>query len=348
MNSPIIITSGEPAGIGLDIIIQLFCDNPDDSTKNALAHIRRPVCVLADQQALAARAAQLGKSVRIHLVTDIENTAQFHKHPNSLNLYHIPCAEAVLAGQLNTANAAQVMQQLSLAAQLALAKKAAAIVTAPVHKAVINDAASTGVLNLAGVGGKFSGHTEFFQQKAAQEDVVMMLANDTLKVALVTTHLPLKDVPAAITTAKLRTVIDILLADMHSKFGKTHPSILVCGLNPHAGEGGHLGEEEIKTINPVLQTYRDKGINISLAMPADTLFSPHNMANTDCFLAMYHDQGLTVLKALGFGETVNITLGLPFVRTSVDHGTALDIAGTGKASPSSLLAALKLADELVG
>lgn len=345
MNKPLLITSGEPAGIGMDVVLSLYANGE-------LQTLNRTVVVLADEIALRERAQMLNIQVNIAKVNELIDIAATdvleNAEPNDKMLYvlDVPCAEPVIAGELCIENAAQVIQQLTLAADLALANKVAAIVTAPVQKSVINDAVEAGLVDLTDTGGKFSGHTEFFQQKAQQDDVVMMLANDKLKVALVTTHLPLKNVPDAITTEKLTTVIDILLADMHAKFGKPHPKILVCGLNPHAGEGGHLGLEEIATINPLLQTYIDKGVDMSLAQPADTLFSPQNMQDADCFLAMYHDQGLTVLKALGFGETVNITLGLPFIRTSVDHGTALDIAGTGNASASSLLAALKLADEL--
>lgn len=339
-NLPLLITSGEPAGIGMDVVL--------DIVTHHTASLSKPVVVLADIKALNARAKQLDMSVEIEPVAskrDIAQVAQF-TDPTKLYVLDVPCQQDVVAGELNVANAAHVIEQLSIAAELALAGEVAAIVTAPVQKSVINDAVKAGLVDLSDTGGKFSGHTEFFQQKAQQDDVVMMLANETLKVALVTTHLPLKDVSDAVTTEKLTTVIDILLNDMKTKFGKAHPKILVCGLNPHAGEGGHLGMEEIETINPLLQSYIDKGVDISLAQPADTLFSPDNMAYADCFLAMYHDQGLTVLKALGFGETVNITLGLPFIRTSVDHGTALDIAGTGKASSSSLLAAITLAGEL--
>lgn len=348
--TPLLITSGEPAGIGMDVVLMLCA-------QGKLENLQRPVLVLADANAMRERAVLLNVSVNLVQVHDIhkfgDETQLKTQHEsqsqllNNLYVYDVPCAKPVLAGELILENAAQVVNQLSLAADLALENKVSAIVTAPVQKSVINDAVEKGLVDLTDTGGKFSGHTEFFQDKAQQDDVVMMLANDKLKVALVTTHLPLKDVANAVTQEKLTTVIDILLADMETKFGKESPKILVCGLNPHAGEGGHLGMEEIETINPLLQRYIDTGVDISLAQPADTLFSPHNMASADCFLAMYHDQGLTVLKALGFGETVNITLGLPFIRTSVDHGTALDIAGTGKASETSLLAALTLADELV-
>lgn len=343
---PLLITSGEPAGVGLDIICQIF--------KNAktLNEFEKPFLVLANADALRARADMLGLSLSINTVQqdDIQKNDIGVVLKHRLNVLNVPCAQSVQAGKLNINNASHVVNQLNMAADLALLGKASAIITAPVQKSIINDAIKENLVDLTQVDAKldnyFSGHTEFFQSKAGCDDVVMMLANDKLKVALVTTHLPLKEVSNAVTKTKLTTVIDILLTDMRVKFGKTDPKILVCGLNPHAGEGGHLGSEELNVINPVLQSYRDKGVDISLALPADTLFSPQNLAAADCFLSMYHDQGLTVLKALGFGSTVNLTLGLPFVRTSVDHGTALDIAGTGNASASSLLAAIKLADEL--
>ena len=209
------------------------------------------------------------------------------------------------------------------------------VATAAVQKSVINDAGIT-----------FSGHTEYYQEFAGVDRVVMMLATKTLRVALVTTHLPLRDVPNAITKERLHQVIDILIHDLKTKFKIATPRILVCGLNPHAGEDGYLGREEIEIINPVLETYRQQGIHISLSLPADTLFTPDHLKETDAVLAMYHDQGLPVLKSQGFGEAVNITLGLPFIRTSVDHGTALSLAGTGQAKSSSLHVAVDLAIDL--
>ncbi|HAR76613.1 MAG TPA: 4-hydroxythreonine-4-phosphate dehydrogenase PdxA, partial [Psychrobacter sp.] len=190
-------------------------------------------------------------------------------------------------------------------------------------------------------------HTEFFMQQSGCEKVVMMLANEAIKVALVTTHLALKDVPTAITVDNVRQTVQIVIDDMREKFGLNQPRILVCGLNPHAGEGGHLGTEEIEVINPVLQEFIDAGVDISEAMPADTLFTPRHLANCDAVIAMYHDQGLPVLKSHGFGDTVNLTLGLPYIRTSVDHGTALDLAGRGGASATSLYQALIMANEMV-
>ena len=213
--------------------------------------------------------------------------------------------------------------------------KSVGVATAPVQKSVINDA-----------GIHFSGHTEYYQEFAGVPRVVMMLATKTLRVALATTHLPLRAVADAITPERLHQVIDILIHDLKSKFKIEHPHILVCGLNPHAGEGGYLGMEEIEVINPVLETYRTQGINMSLSLPADTLFTAENLKDADAVLAMYHDQGLPVLKSQGFGEAINITLGLPFIRTSVDHGTALSLAGTGLAKSSSLHVAVDLALDL--
>ncbi len=249
-----------------------------------------------------------------------------------LYIEHVALKTEVIDGQLNPANAAYVLEQLRRSADYAMSGKSVGVATAPVQKSVINDA---GIL--------FSGHTEYYQEFAGVERVVMMLATKTLRVALATTHLPLREVADAITKQRLHQVIDILLHDLKTKFKINDPRVLVCGLNPHAGEDGYLGHEEIDTINPVLETYRSQGIKISLSMPADTLFTPDHLKNTDAVLAMYHDQGLPVLKSQGFGEAINITLGLPFIRTSVDHGTALSLAGTGLAKSSSLNVAVDLA-----
>ena len=228
-----------------------------------------------------------------------------------------------------------VIAQLQLAHKLAISKQVAAIVTAPLQKSVIMTVLPD-----------FMGHTEFFMQQSGLDKVVMMLANSLMKVALVTTHLPLRAVADAISHEEVAKTVDIVIHDCQQKFGLTHPKILVCGLNPHAGESGYLGREEIDIINPVLQHYRDQGIDISLAMPADTLFTQKHIATADAIIAMYHDQGLAPLKSHGFGETVNITLGLPYIRTSVDHGTALDLAGTGKASTDSLYHAIDYANNM--
>lgn len=317
---PLYITSGEPAGIGPDICLSL-ADRVDE----------RPIVVLADQDLLQERAACLGLQVKL-----LAYTGQTESAPDGqLYVEHVPLVEAVVLGQLNPANAAYVLEQLRRSADYAMRGISVGVATAPVQKSVINDA-----------GIAFSGHTEYYQEFAGVARVVMMLATKSLRVALATTHLPLRDVADAITAERLHQVIDILLHDLKSKFKLATPRILVCGLNPHAGEDGYLGREEIEVINPVLESYRAHGIAMSLCLPADTLFTPEHLKDADAVLAMYHDQGLPVLKSQGFGEAINITLGLPFIRTSVDHGTALSLAGTGRAKHSSLHVAVDLALEL--
>ena len=317
---PLYVTSGEPAGICPDICLSL-AGRVDE----------RPVVVLADMQMLRQRAKQLGNPVELVAYQGQEQSSL----SGQLFVEHIPLVEPVELGQLNPANAAYVIEQLRRSAEYAMSGRSVGVATAPVQKSVINDAGIT-----------FSGHTEYYQEFAGVDRVVMMLATKTLRVALVTTHLPLRDVPDAITKERLHQVIDILIHDLKTKFKIATPRILVCGLNPHAGEDGYLGREEIEIINPVLETYRQQGIHISLSLPADTLFTPDHLKETDAVLAMYHDQGLPVLKSQGFGEAVNITLGLPFIRTSVDHGTALSLAGTGQAKSSSLHVAVDLALDL--
>ncbi len=345
---PLLLTTGEPAGIGMDVVLLL-------ANENKLQGFDRPVWVTADSQAMQARAdALLAAGVLATCPTwqviDIkDNSASFieqlleQKIDASKNfiLINIPTAAPVVAGHIDINNAAMVVQQLEVAHQLAINNTVAAIVTGPLQKSALIDA-DIKLLD----GTMFSGHTEFFMQQSNRDKVVMMLANQTMKVALVTTHLALKDVPAAITKDNVRQTVQIVLDDMHSKFGVADPRILVCGLNPHAGEGGHLGMEEIEIINPVLQEFIDKGVNISEAMPADTLFTPRHLADCDAVIAMFHDQGLPVLKSHGFGDTVNLTLGLPYIRTSVDHGTALDLAGRAGASSTSLYEALVMADDM--
>ncbi len=315
----IAITPGEPAGIGPDIVLQ---------------HIQQAqqaqLIALADPTLLEARAKQLGLNLRISPFS-----AQEPARPNEageLFVHALPIAEKVEAGKLNKNNAHYVLHSLHLANDGCIDGTFDAVVTGPVQKSIINDA-----------GIAFSGHTEFFAEKSHTPKVVMMLATEGLRVALATTHLPLKDVSAAITRQSLREIIDILLHDLRSKFGLAKPRVLVCGLNPHAGEGGHLGMEEIDTIIPVLKQYQQKGEHLIGPLPADTLFTPKYLETADAVLAMYHDQGLPVLKHKGFGNAVNITLGLPYIRTSVDHGTALDLAGTGKADAGSLNTAIHYA-----
>ena len=349
---PLLITTGEPAGIGMDIVLLL-------AAEGKLQDFNRPIWVTADSTAIQKRAdilvtagvlqsRPLWKTFDLAIAADdfleqmSQQTIDNHDNDNhAFILLNTPCAEPVVCGQINTRNSAMVAKQLDIAHQLATNKTVAAIVTGPLQKSALIDA-DIKLLD----GTMFSGHTEFFMQQSGCEKVVMMLANQAMKVALVTTHLALKDIPAAITADNVRQTVQIVIDDMREKFGLMQPRILVCGLNPHAGEGGHLGVEEIEIINPVLREFIDAGVDISEAMPADTLFTPRHLANCDAVIAMYHDQGLPVLKSHGFGDTVNLTLGLPYIRTSVDHGTALDLAGRGGASATSLYQALLMANEM--
>jgi 4-hydroxythreonine-4-phosphate dehydrogenase len=314
------LTPGEPAGIGPDLCLLL--------AQQAQPH---PLVAVASRDLLAERATQLG--VAIELIPAGPGAWPHQSSPaGSLYVWDTPLAAPVAAGELNQANAAYVLETLTRAAQGCLDGHFAGMITAPVHKGVINDA-----------GIAFSGHTEFLADLTRSEQVVMMLATRGLRVALVTTHLPLKDVAAAITAERLARVTRILHADLREKFGIDQPRILVCGLNPHAGEGGHLGREEIEIIEPTLDLLRSEGINLIGPLPADTLFTPKHLEHCDAVLAMYHDQGLPVLKFKGFGAAVNVTLGLPIIRTSVDHGTALNLAGSGKVDSGSLQVALETA-----
>ena len=349
---PLLITTGEPAGIGMDVVLLL-------AAEGKLQDFKRPIWVTADSAAMQKRADMLvtagvlqsrplWQTVDLDIAADdfleqiSKQTIDDNNNDNhAFILLDIPCAEPVVCGQINTRNSAMVAKQLDIAHKLATNKTVAAIVTGPLQKSALIDA-DIKLLD----GTMFSGHTEFFMQQSGCEKVVMMLANQAMKVALVTTHLALKDIPAAITADNVRQTVQIVIDDMREKFGLMQPRILVCGLNPHAGEGGHLGVEEIEIINPVLREFIDAGVDISEAMPADTLFTPRHLANCDAVIAMYHDQGLPVLKSHGFGDTVNLTLGLPYIRTSVDHGTALDLAGRGGASATSLYQALLMANEM--
>jgi 4-hydroxythreonine-4-phosphate dehydrogenase len=318
----LILTSGEPAGIGPDLCIEA-----------ARREFACDLIVAADAELLRSRARALKTDVRIESVEG-SNDPQAHE-PGRLRVVHIPTAHAVSAGKLDKRNARYVLNLLDAAADGCLAGKYDAMVTAPVQKSVINDA-----------GVQFSGHTEYLAERCGGVHPVMLLASGNLRVALATTHLPLHAVPAAITSERLRQVIGILHADLKSKFGFAQPRILVCGLNPHAGESGHLGREEIDIIGPTLQALRAERLDLVGPAPADTAFTPHMLNEVHAVLAMYHDQGLPVIKYAGFGNAVNVTLGLPILRTSVDHGTALDLAGTGKADAGSLFAAIELAIEL--
>ncbi|MFN3397962.1 MAG: 4-hydroxythreonine-4-phosphate dehydrogenase PdxA [Sulfurimicrobium sp.] len=316
---PIIaLTAGEPAGIGPDLCVLL-----------ARQAFPARVVVLVDKTLLAARARALKLPLAI---MDYAPLADQPAPPGALEVMHVPLAAAVQPGKLDVANSRYVLDTLRRAAEGCLSGSFDALVTAPVHKGIINDA-----------GIPFTGHTEFLAELTATPRVVMMLVGGGMRVALATTHLPLKEVPVAITRDSLSEVIRILRRDLVSRFALPHPRILVAGLNPHAGEGGHLGREEIEVITPALDALRAEGLDLRGPLPADTLFTPRMLAECDCVLTMYHDQGLPVLKHASFGGGVNVTLGLPFIRTSVDHGTALDLAGSGKADPGSLLAALELA-----
>jgi 4-hydroxythreonine-4-phosphate dehydrogenase len=314
------LTPGEPAGIGPDLCLLLA----REAQPQALVAI-------ANSQMLAERANLLGLNLQLINVGP-GNWPQQPAAAGSLYVWDTPLAAQVVPGQLNAANADYVLQTLTRAGQGCLDGHFAGMITAPVHKGVINEG-----------GIAFSGHTEFLAELTHTEQVVMMLATHGLRVALVTTHLPLKDVAAAITPERLSRVTRILHHDLRTKFGIAAPRILVCGLNPHAGEGGHLGREEIEVIEPTLEQLRGEGINLIGPLPADTLFTPKHLEHCDAVLSMYHDQGLPVLKYKGFGAAVNITLGLPIIRTSVDHGTALDLAGSGQIDSGSLNVALQTA-----
>lgn len=314
--NPIIITAGEPSGIGADIIATLA----DKVWPIALV-------IAVDKTLMAARLKQLGLDITL---LDYDNTQPVQPaEVGQLIVAHTPLATPSQAGVLNKDNAQYVLDTLSFANQGCLSGEFSAVVTAPLHKGIINDA-----------GIPFSGHTEYFAEQSETDLVVMMLATTGLRVALVTTHLPLKDIADAVTEARLTSIINILNAELQVKYAIAKPRIYVCGLNPHAGEGGHMGREEIETIEPTLEKLRTQGVDLIGPLPADTLFQEKYLDDADAVLAMYHDQGLPVLKYKGFGKAVNITLGLPYIRTSVDHGTALDLAGTGKADAGSLLCAV--------
>ncbi|MBB5017292.1 4-hydroxythreonine-4-phosphate dehydrogenase [Chitinivorax tropicus] len=311
---PMVLSTGEPAGIGPDLALML-----------AQSDKQWPVVVLADRAMMAQRAAQLGLSVRFQ----DPQTAPPQLGQGEMALHHVPLTAPCVAGTLDTDNARYVLSLLETAVAGCESGLYSAMVTGPVHKGVINDA-----------GIPFSGHTEWLADRTHTPRVVMMLAGEAMRVALATTHLPLKDVAQAITPASLTETLTILHHDLQVKFGLPSPRILVAGLNPHAGEGGHMGREELEVIIPVLQALREQGMQLIGPLPADTLFNRPVLAQGDAVLAMYHDQGLPVLKYATFGEGINITLGLPIIRTSVDHGTALDLAGTGRADAGSLKAAI--------
>ncbi|MFM2486743.1 4-hydroxythreonine-4-phosphate dehydrogenase PdxA [Celerinatantimonas yamalensis] len=315
----VVLTPGEPAGIGPDLILTL-----------AARQWPAQLVVIANKEMLEKRAQHLGLDVTL---SDYDvNQEAFVSPIGSLVVKDVPLNAPVTIGQLDSRNGPYVLETLYQASQGALSGEFSAIVTGPVNKGMINDS-----------GYSFSGHTEYFAQQANCGDVVMMLATEGLRVALVTTHIPLAYVSKAITTERLSKVIRILYHDLKNKYAIAHPKIYVCGLNPHAGESGHLGHEEQQIIEPTLEQLRQEGIDLVGPLPADTLFQDKYLHDADVVLAMYHDQGLPVLKYKGFGHSVNITLGLPFVRTSVDHGTALDLAGSGQADHGSLYFAIEQA-----
>ena len=319
MPGPLLLTPGEPAGIGPEIACRL-------------AALRPGVVLVADPGMIQRTLDRLGLDSRVNCVESLDQALAAE-----LSCLPVALARPEKPGQLDTANAAYVLECLKRAAALCLGGQAAGLVTGPVHK---------GVINAAGVG--FSGHTELLAELAGVDRVVMLLVAGSLRVALATTHLPLSGVSAAITRDSLVHTLGILDTDLRQRFGLDRPRIAVLGLNPHAGEGGHLGREEIDVIEPVLKALREQGMDLVGPLPADTAFLPERLRDFDAVLAMYHDQGLPVLKYAGFGQAVNITLGLPFIRTSVDHGTALDIAGLGQADMGSLVAAVDLAAQLAG
>lgn len=320
MKKPIAITTGEPAGIGPDIALSV-----------ALLETHTSMVLLGDRDFLAHRAKQL--NLTIHLVDYVPNQILA---PGTVAVKHIPLIKPCVAGQLNCDNAYYVLNLLDSAIDGCVSQQFSAVVTGPIHKAIINQA---GIL--------FYGHTEYFAQKLNVLHPVMLFVSDNLRMALATTHIPLKSVPEILTASLLEAVIEVLHDNLISKFRLAKPHILVSALNPHAGEEGLLGQEEITIIHPVISKLYNQGMHVEGPFSADTIYQRQQATQTDAILMMYHDQGLSAFKCLNFGHSVNMTLGLPIIRTSVDHGTALNLAGTGHAKPTSLLAALLLADQLV-
>lgn len=321
------ITAGEPAGIGPDLCLQLARhSHPAD------------LVIIADPAMLEQRAALLRMPLQIQTFDADSpfNSSQADNH-GLLSVLPVSCNRDVHCGQPDPENASYVLETLRQAVRGCHNKIFDAMVTAPVHKGIINDA-----------GFDFTGHTEFLQQLTQTDQVVMMLATEGLRVALVTTHVPLSQVCKAVTATTLEQVLRIVHTELRRSFAVDSPRLLVCGLNPHAGEGGHLGHEDEQIIAPVLERLRQEGMQLLGPLPADTLFIPKYLDNADAVIAMYHDQGLPVLKYKGFGNAVNITLGLPFIRTSVDHGTAIDLAGSGQADAGSLHTAIDTAIEMIG
>ncbi|APE31500.1 4-hydroxythreonine-4-phosphate dehydrogenase PdxA [Halomonas aestuarii] len=332
------LTCGEPAGIGPELAVMLAADGAPPAR----------VVAVGDPALLAERAAMIGREVQVQALAPGEPPPAARQ--GVLPVWPVALRAPSRPGELDIANACHVLETLDVALHACRSGQAAGMVTAPLHKGVILDAGHAG----------FTGHTEYLRDACGVDEVVMMLATDralhareawgqgdaALRVALATTHLPLREVADAITGPRLRRLLHILHADLHRWFGVVAPRIAVCGLNPHAGEGGHLGREELDVIIPALEALRAEGLDLDGPLPADTLFTPRHLEGVDAVLAMYHDQGLPVLKYAGFGRAANITLGLPLVRTSVDHGTALDLAGRGVADPGSLSVAVALAADM--
>lgn len=328
---PLALTTGEPAGIGAEVSLRAALQwqkQPKPLT---------PLVLVGDYDFLTATARGMALNVQLcHYQAELPHTAPTQEAARMIHVVHVPLRTPTVAGELNAANASYVLELLDTALNGIASQRFSGMVTAPVHKGIINDA-----------GIAFTGHTEYLADKTQTRHVVMMLAGGGMRVALATTHVPLKLISDAITLPSLTRTLDILLHDLTQKFNITQPRVLVTGLNPHAGEGGHMGMEEIDVITPVIQSFQQRGHDVRGPYPADTLFQPHYLNDADAVLAMYHDQGLPVLKYASFGHGVNITLGLPIVRTSVDHGTAIDLAGKNTADAGSMFAAIQCAHDMV-
>lgn len=322
MSAPLAVTAGEPAGIGPELCLALAAERPATN-----------FVVITDAAFLRARAEQIGSDVSI-VEVDASKLGELEAVPGELRVLSLRFPETPRCGVLDTRNAKTLLDGLALAVEGALDGRFSGVVTAPLQKSVINDA-----------GISFTGHTEYLARLTGTRVPVMLLVAGELRVALASTHLPLRAVPDFLTRERLQDVLEVLYRDLQTRFGIASPRVLVCGLNPHAGENGHLGNEDDDVIRPVVETFAGRGLRVRGPIPADTAFTPA-AGRKDAVLAMYHDQGLPVLKYAGFGNAVNVTLGLPIIRTSVDHGTALDLAGTGRADAGSLLAAVDLAATL--
>ena len=323
----ILYSPGEPSGIGPDIVIQLC------KTK-FWTDIKIPILCISDPKLLDKRAADLGKKITLQKISDIDELKTNKR--NVIQVMHISDCKNTKYGKLYKSNAQYVLDNLNFGIDEALKNKNLALVTGPISKE-----------NIISINKKFSGHTEFIQQKTNSKEVLMLLASDQLKVALTTTHIPLKNVSKKITKELIISKAITLNKGLKEKFKIKNPIIKMLGLNPHSGEGGKIGKEEVDIIIPAVKELRKKKINISYPVSADTAFTKKNLKETDAFLGMYHDQVLPVIKALSFGNAINVTLGVPITRTSVDHGVALDIAGSGKADPSSLKEAIKAAKKII-